>query len=140
MGIWNFRRSFTMGITWSRFASWSCSLFRPAKSSVRVDIEGLAAELRAHQNIAVLTGAGISAESGIPTFRDLSDGVWNTHDIISCGTSWGFKRHPGNLWRMIHEMADEKPMPNMGHKSLADLEKKGKNVTIITQNIDGLHQ
>ncbi len=91
--------------------------------------------------IAVLTGAGISAESGIPTFRG-KDGLWNKYDPMDLATPEAFQRNPKLVWQWYDWrrklIADAKP--NKAHFILADLERKYKDLWIITQNIDGLHQ
>ncbi|MBS1625420.1 MAG: NAD-dependent deacylase [Bacteroidetes bacterium] len=92
------------------------------------------------QKIVVLTGAGISAESGIQTFRG-QDGLWEGHRIEDVASPEGWKRNRDLVLdfynkrrRQLHEVA-----PNAGHQALADLEAK-YDVTIITQNVDDLHE
>jgi NAD-dependent protein deacetylases, SIR2 family len=95
-------------------------------------------------NIVILTGAGISAESGIPTFRD-SDGLWEHHRIEDVATPEGFARDPVLVQRFYNArravLHDQAVKPNAAHYALAELQKKhsGK-VTLITQNIDNLHE
>lgn len=92
--------------------------------------------------VVVLTGAGISAESGIRTFRD-SGGLWENHRIEDVATPSAFARDPVLVWdfyrqRYHNALASE---PNAGHSALADMERKLKdNFHIITQNVDGLHR
>jgi NAD-dependent deacetylase len=92
------------------------------------------------KNFVVLTGAGISAESGLKTFRD-SDGLWEGYDVYEVATPRGFAKNPQlvlefyNLRRKDVAAAE----PNAAHKGLAELEKDF-DVTIITQNIDDLHE
>lgn len=90
--------------------------------------------------IAVLTGAGISAESGIRTFRD-SDGLWEGHDVMEVASPEGFERNPqlvlnfyNHRRRQLHEVS-----PNEAHHLLAGLEND-HDVVIITQNVDDLHE
>ncbi len=94
---------------------------------------------RAH-SIAVLTGAGISAESGIPTFRD-AGGLWKNFRAEDLATPQAFARDPKFVWewydwrRSLIAQAE----PNPGHRALAELEKRAPHFTLITQNVDGLH-
>ena len=92
------------------------------------------------KKLVVLTGAGISAESGIKTFRD-SDGLWEGHNVMDVATPEGWNRNPelvldfyNQRRRQLHEV-----QPNLGHQILAELEKDFE-VTIITQNVDNLHE
>ncbi|PJZ68118.1 NAD-dependent protein deacylase [Leptospira perolatii] len=90
--------------------------------------------------ILVLTGAGISAESGVPTFRG-NDGLWKNYRAEDLATSDAFARNPvlvweWYIWRM--ELISQKE-PNDAHYSLVELEKKHPNFLLITQNVDGLH-
>ncbi|MFT3731570.1 MAG: NAD-dependent deacylase [Hyphomicrobium sp.] len=89
----------------------------------------------------VLTGAGLSAESGVPTFRD-PDGIWSKYDWRDVATPDGFQRNPTlvldfyNTRRRAHRAIK----PNAAHIALARLEKENGGVTIVTQNIDALHE
>ena len=99
-------------------------------------------ELKRAKRVAVLTGAGVSAESGIPTFR-ASDGLWENHPIEDVATPEGFARDPGLVWRFYNARRANvaKVKPNPGHHALAKLEERlGDDFTLITQNVDGLHQ
>ena len=96
-------------------------------------------------SIVVFTGAGISVPSGIPDFRS-ADGIYNQktsinyrpEEIISHSF---YLEHPDLFYEFYKEkMCYPNAKPNIAHKFFADLEKKGKNVTVVTQNIDGLHQ
>src|SRR5579872_2420413 len=92
------------------------------------------------KKITVLTGAGMSAESGIPTFRD-SGGLWEGYDIEQVATPEGWRKDPELVLRFYNERRHgiRKAEPNAGHKALVELEKKYK-VVIVTQNIDNLHE
>jgi len=92
------------------------------------------------KKITILTGAGISAESGIPTFRD-SGGLWEGYKVEDVATPEGWRRNPEMVLRFYNERRKgvKKAQPNPAHKALAELEKKYK-VVIITQNIDDLHE
>jgi NAD-dependent deacetylase len=91
--------------------------------------------------VAVLTGAGISAESGLATFRD-SGGLWDKHRVEDVATPEAFARDPAFVWRFYNNLrkAGAAAKPNPGHSTLARLEQQGKQVVILTQNIDALHQ
>ncbi|GHE22958.1 SIR2 family NAD-dependent protein deacylase [Halomonas urumqiensis] len=92
-------------------------------------------------HLVVLTGAGISAESGIQTFR-ASDGLWADHPIEAVATPQAFRRDPERVLRFYDQRRDQvrHARPNAAHKALAGLEKRGFRVSIITQNIDDLHE
>ncbi len=92
------------------------------------------------KHIVVLTGAGISAESGLKTFRD-SDGLWMGYNIEDVATPRGFAKNPSLVLDFYNQRRKEvkAAMPNAAHKLLAALEKQYK-VTIVTQNIDDLHE
>ncbi|MHB1330300.1 MAG: SIR2 family NAD-dependent protein deacylase [Gemmatimonadales bacterium] len=97
--------------------------------------------LRRAQRVAVLTGAGISAESGIPTFRDALTGLWADHSPQELATPEGFRRNPDLVWSWYRSrrlgVADARPNP--GHYALAALERSVPHFTLVTQNVDGLH-
>lgn len=91
-------------------------------------------------NIVVLTGAGISAESGLKTFRD-SNGLWEGHDVMEVATPEGFKKNPGLVLDFYNQRRRQllTVAPNAAHIALAHLDKH-HNVHIITQNVDDLHE
>ncbi|PZX65727.1 Sir2 family NAD-dependent protein deacetylase [Hydrotalea sandarakina] len=91
-------------------------------------------------NIVILTGAGISAESGLKTFRDI-DGLWNGYSIQEVATPEGFAKNPKLVLDFYNQRRREiaKAKPNAAHIALAELQNKYA-VTIITQNIDDLHE
>lgn len=94
------------------------------------------------KNYLVLTGAGISAESGIRTFRD-SDGLWENHDVQEVATPEAFRRDPKLVWRFYKARYHQslETSPNLGHYALVELEKHlGDSFHLITQNVDGLHR
>lgn len=105
-------------------------------------IANAAALLRAARDIAVLTGAGISAESGIPTFREALTGLWATYDPETLASPAGFRRQPRLVWDWYAERRARvmEARPNPGHHALAELERQAPRFTLFTQNIDGLHQ
>lgn len=90
--------------------------------------------------LVALTGAGISAESGIPTFRD-AGGIWDEYDLMEVGTAEGWARNPGKVLSFINDvkMRFREAKPNQAHLILAELEKHYE-VVVITQNIDTLHE
>lgn len=90
--------------------------------------------------IVVLTGAGVSAESGIKTFRD-SDGLWEGHDVMEVASPQGYDRNPELVLDFYNQRRRQllTVKPNAAHKALADLENF-HDVTIITQNVDDLHE
>ena len=98
--------------------------------------------LRPAERVCVLTGAGVSAESGIPTFR-AADGLWEGHRIEDVASPEGFERDPKLVWQFYNARRANRATvkPNPGHHALVDLEKRWKNrFTLVTQNVDGLHQ
>ncbi len=97
------------------------------------------------REIVVLTGAGISAESGIPTFRDALTGLWSRFRSEDLATPEAFTRDPARVWAWYAERRAkvESVSPNTGHRALARIEEevaaKGGRFTLVTQNVDGLH-
>ena len=92
------------------------------------------------KKIVVLTGAGMSAESGIATFRD-TDGLWENHRVEDVATPEGFRINPELVLEFYNQRRKELlgTKPNNGHLGLAELEKE-YDVTIVTQNVDNLHE
>ena len=97
-------------------------------------------EIKKFQKIVFVTGAGISQESGIPTFRG-EDGLWRNHDAMKLATIDAFYDNPKLVWEWYNErrMNIFQAQPNPGHRAIAELEKYA-DVVVLTQNIDGLHQ
>ncbi len=92
--------------------------------------------------LLVLTGAGVSAESGVPTFRD-ANGLWENHPIEQVATPEGFRADPGLVWRFYSERRRKarNVAPNPGHEALAAVEERmGERFLLVTQNVDGLHR
>jgi len=102
--------------------------------------ESIKNQIKDVKKIAFVTGAGISQESGIPTFRG-KGGLWRNHDAMKLATIDAFYENPKLVWEWYNERRENifSVSPNQGHKAIADLEKYVK-VIILTQNIDGLHQ
>lgn len=104
-------------------------------------VERLKDEILAARSMVALTGAGISAESGVPTFRG-KDGLWNNFDATQLATPQAFARDPRLVWewyswrRGLISQAE----PNAGHHALVKIERLSEDFTLITQNVDGLHQ
>lgn len=92
-------------------------------------------------SVAVLTGAGISAESGIKTFRD-PDGLWSKFDPIELASINGFMSNPELVWGWYRHRVEivESAKPNLGHITLSEMEDLFEDFSITTQNVDGLHQ
>lgn len=98
--------------------------------------------LREAHHVCVLTGAGISAESGVPTFREAQQGLWAKYDPLELATPEAFARDPALVWRWYHWRRElvANAEPNAGHRALVDLANRAREFTLITQNVDGLHQ
>jgi NAD-dependent deacetylase len=98
--------------------------------------------LGAARSVAVLTGAGISAESGVPTFRDAMTGLWARYKPEDLATPQAFRRNPKLVWEWYAWRRERvaKAQPNPGHLALAELERRVPDFTLITQNVDGLHR
>jgi NAD-dependent deacetylase len=97
-----------------------------------------------YKRIVVLTGAGISAESGIKTFRD-NNGLWENHSVEEVATPEGFLRDPALVYRFYNDRRNQllsaSVAPNAAHKALAKLERQfGDNLLLVTQNVDNLHE
>jgi len=99
------------------------------------------AAVRDAKNILVLTGAGISAESGVPTFRG-KDGWWRSRNPEELATRTAFRENPRLVWEWYEYRREliARVEPNLAHHALAWLESQGKNVFILTQNVDDLHE
>lgn len=93
------------------------------------------------KRLVVLTGAGVSKESGIPTFREAQDGLWAQYDPMEMASRDGFLRNPELVWSWYEHRFGMvlSAQPNAGHRAIADLERLFPSVTVVTQNIDGLH-
>lgn len=104
--------------------------------------EKLIKNLQNAKHLVVFTGAGVSAESGIPTFRDIDDGLWENFDVMKIGTLQGYLQDPLYGWGWYewarHEVFLKQPNP--AHYAIAQLAKKLPKVTVVTQNVDDLHE
>ena len=97
--------------------------------------------LASSRHVVVLTGAGVSAESGVPTFRDPGEGLWARYRPEDLATPEAFARDPDTVWQW-YQWRREKVLavePNAGHVALADMQTRFPRFTLITQNVDGLH-
>ena len=107
-----------------------------------LEIDKLKEIVSTARRIVAFTGAGISAESGIPTYRG-DDGVWHKYDPNKYANIHSFLKDPEYYWNFFKEVrypVIKKAKPNKAHIALASLEENGKLEAVITQNIDGLHQ
>jgi len=98
--------------------------------------------LRVAARVTILTGAGVSAESGVPTFRDRQIGLWERFDAAELATPQAYARDPALVWGWYEwrRAAVLRAQPNLAHRSIAALASKMPAVTLITQNVDDLHE
>ena len=98
--------------------------------------------LRAARRVAILTGAGISAESGVPTFREAQTGLWARYNPEELATPDAFRRDPKLVWEWYawRQERVRQAEPNPGHRALVEMERRIAEFTLITQNVDGLHR
>ncbi|NIO49223.1 MAG: NAD-dependent protein deacylase [Candidatus Aminicenantes bacterium] len=109
---------------------------------MRDSIKGVASDIKTSAHIVVFTGAGISVESGIPAYRG-ENGLWSKYDANLYANITYFLQDPSYYWNFFREVRYpmlKKVKPNKAHLALAELEAVGNLKTVITQNIDGLHQ
>ncbi len=107
------------------------------------DLPEALVEILAHtRHITVLTGAGVSAESGIPTFRDAQTGMWARYDPMALASPAGFEHDPETVWKWYQwrRQLIAENRPNAGHEALARLQGPVQKLTLVTQNVDGFHQ
>lgn len=105
-------------------------------------IEDLAGALRDARTVTVLTGSGLSADSGVPTFRDAQTGLWARYRPEDLATPEAFAREPDTVWQWYAERRARVRAvePNAGHYALAELAQRLPDLRLVTQNVDGLHQ
>ena len=103
---------------------------------------GFVTAIRDARHVCVLTGAGISAESGVPTFRDTQQGLWAKYDPLQLATPEAFEEDPALIWQWYRWRRElvASAEPNPGHLALARLSDLVPRLTLVTQNVDGLHQ
>lgn len=102
----------------------------------------VASYLREAQRVVVFTGAGVSAESGVPTFRSAANALWNEVDVRNFAFPDGYRRNQPNAWRWYAARAAKacEVEPNPGHVAIAEIERHVAEFLLVTQNIDSLHQ
>jgi NAD-dependent deacetylase len=108
-----------------------------------MSLAAVAKRLATARHVLVLTGAGMSAESGVPTFRDAQTGLWARFRPEELASPEGFAQDPATVWRWYawRRGLVAKAEPNAGHRALAELESRlGERFDLVTQNVDGLHQ
>jgi NAD-dependent deacetylase len=98
--------------------------------------------LAAARHLLVFTGAGVSAESGIPTFRDAMSGLWSRFDAAELATPDAFRRDPALVWGWYEwrRMKVLQAQPNPAHEAIAQLARRLPALTLVTQNVDDLHE
>jgi NAD-dependent deacetylase len=101
----------------------------------------LVERLAASRKVVALTGAGVSAESGVPTFREAQTGLWSQFRPEELATVEAFEADPDNVWAWYEWRRDlvERVAPNAGHQALAGMESLIADLVVVTQNVDGLH-
>lgn len=106
------------------------------------DLQTLAEALRRARHVVVFTGAGVSAESGIPTFRDALSGLWQRFDPAELATPEAFRRDPALVWGWYEWRRAQvlKAQPNPAHRAIAELARQVPQLTLVTQNVDDLHE
>jgi len=111
-------------------------------NNIEENIEKIAELIHKSQNIVILTGAGMSTESGIADFRSPNTGLWEQVDPYEFGSINSYVANTGKNLKFMLEMGMTifRAKPNKGHKAITKLQKMGKLKGVITQNIDGLHQ
>ena len=104
--------------------------------------DALLGALRDARHVCVLTGAGVSAESGVPTFRDAQEGLWAKYRPEDLATPDAFLRDPVLIWRWYRWRRElvANAEPNLGHTALTNLAALVPRLTLVTQNVDNLHQ
>ena len=113
------------------------------KQAQEPSLETVQSWLQQARQVAVLTGAGVSAESGVPTFREAQTGYWAQFRPEDMATEEGFRAHPQRVWDWYQHRRDllAGVLPNAGHVALARYQQRHpERLTLITQNVDGLHQ
>jgi NAD-dependent deacetylase len=106
------------------------------------ELEAAAMRLRDAKHVVVFTGAGVSAESGLPNFRTADNAMWREVDVRHFAYPDGYRRNQPEAWRWYAARADaaRRVEPNAGHFAIVEIERRVDDFLIVTQNIDGLHQ
>lgn len=104
-------------------------------------IERAARLLRGAERVVVVTGAGVSAESGLPTFRTGADQLWGGTNLERYGNPRGFRRYAADAWAWYEARRDRAmaAAPNAAHRAIVEIERRAPRFHLVTQNIDGLH-
>ena len=104
--------------------------------------EGVITALKNANHVLVLTGAGMSAESGVPTFRDAQSGLWKKYRPEELATPEAFRDHPQVVWDWYTERRNNvrQVSPHAGHHALVEMEQYFEEFLLVTQNVDSLHQ
>jgi NAD-dependent deacetylase len=124
---------------------WIMSGTAAGHNSEATSLAAAAAALKAAQQVLVLTGAGISKDSGLPTFREAQTGLWARYSPEELATPEAFARQPDVVWRWYawRRQLVAAATPNAGHRAIAELQRhltaRGDAFTLVTQNVDGLH-
>ena len=107
-----------------------------------MSIQQAASHIQNAKRLVILTGAGVSKESGVPTFRDAMDGLWAKYNPEELATPTAFAKNPKLVWDWYTYRRDlvSHAKPNAGHIALAKLEKTHPDLWLITQNVDDLHE
>ena len=110
-------------------------------SLIDAQIDAAAAALRVAKSVVVFTGAGVSAESGIPTFRSGANALWANADIEQFANPRGYRRRARDAWQWYAHRAQvaREAQPNAAHFAMRDIEGHADDFLLVTQNIDGLH-
>lgn len=110
-------------------------------SRVPGDESHVISALRDARSVVVFTGAGVSAQSGLPTFRSGANALWNDADVARYATPHGYRAHSRDAWRWycMRARAARSVQPNAGHYAIVEIERRAPEFLLITQNIDGLH-
>lgn len=107
------------------------------------ELEEARRQIERARRVVVLSGAGMSAESGVPTFRDAQTGLWAQFRVEDLATEAAFRADPQRVWAWYRHRREQIAAiePNAGHRSLADYARRHPGrLTVVTQNVDGLHQ
>ncbi|CAC9698916.1 transcriptional regulatory protein sir2a [Plasmodium sp. DRC-Itaito] len=111
------------------------------KDTQSITLEELAKIIKKCKHVVALTGSGTSAESNIPSFRGSSNSIWSKYDPRIYGTIWGFWKYPEKIWEVIRDISSDYEIDiNNGHVALSTLESLGYLKSVVTQNVDGLHE
>jgi NAD-dependent deacetylase len=124
---------------WILLAGWAA---KPLDDYVTAVPEDLTRLLRNARRVVALTGAGISVESGVPTFRDAQTGLWAQYKAADLATPEAYERNPKLVWDWYawRRARVQSVMPNAGHLALVEIERRVAEFTLVTQNVDDLHR